>query len=152
MSRRLLLSGFALKEISGEQDKVDDIHLDFGTEDDVCISGVSEAKYSAKLIGGELPYITYLQFRWLKAWSEDKWMSWATDLEAHLEFDDLDGICEDGGLLSLVEGCVEHLHGICMKLLGEARPFERKAAHGVSAPPSTSSNQTHLIDNCPTAC
>ena len=47
-----------------------------------------------------------------------------TYLGSHLQLDDLYPVGYDGRLVALVEGRLEHLDGIGMELVGEARPFE----------------------------
>ncbi len=47
-----------------------------------------------------------------------------TYLSAHLQLYYLNPICYDRGLVALVEGRLEHLDGIGVELVGEARPFE----------------------------
>ena len=47
-----------------------------------------------------------------------------TDLSTHLELDHLDLVGYDGRLVALVEGGIEHLDGIGVKLVGKAWPLE----------------------------
>lgn len=47
-----------------------------------------------------------------------------THLSTHLQFNHLDFVCYDRGLVTLVEGRVEHLDGVRMKLVRKARPLK----------------------------
>ena len=47
-----------------------------------------------------------------------------THLRTHLQLNDLNPICYDRGLVTLVEGGLEHLDGICVELIRETRPFK----------------------------
>lgn len=49
------------------------------------------------------------------------------DLSAHRELDDLYLVRDDPGLVALVEGGVEHLGSIDVKLVGEPRPAKVEA-------------------------
>jgi len=73
------------------------------------ISGISQPEYSSELIRGELSDISNLQL-----WGHS----------AHLQLDHLDFICYDWGFIAFIKGSIEHLNGICMKLIGKAGPFE----------------------------
>ena len=39
------------------------------------------------------------------------------DLSSHLELYDLDFVCNNGGFVALVEGCIEHLDCIVVELV-----------------------------------
>lgn len=48
------------------------------------------------------------------------------DLGAHLKLDDFYPVCDDWGLVAFVEGSIEHLDCIVVKLVRETRPVEGK--------------------------
>ena len=53
-----------------------------------------------------------------------------THLGAHLQLDDFYPVRYDGRLVAFVKGRLEHLDSICVKLVGEAWPFEREGHRG----------------------
>ena len=98
-------------------------HLHFGAEDDMCVPAVCEAKYATELLHRELADVSDLELwrlgrfargvrRWIKRRAAEE-----TDLGAHLELNHLDLVCYDGWLGALVEGRVEHLDRVGMKLV-----------------------------------
>ena len=88
---------------------IEGICLDLGLENKVGVAGVCEAKYSAELVDSKVADVANLELG---------------GLSAHLELNYLDLVRNNGGLCALVEGGVEHLNGIVVKLVGEARPVE----------------------------
>ena len=77
-------------------------HLYFRPQHNMCIPCIRETKYPSKLVHGQLANIPNLQLRRLRA---------------HLELNNLDLVCYDRGLGALVEGGVEHLDRVGMKLV-----------------------------------
>lgn len=107
--------------------KMDRTYLYFGFEDEVSVAGIRQTEYASKLIHGEIANIPNFEFGRLMhgEWDEyDDGQRAKTDLGAHLQLDDLDLVCDDGRFVALVERVVEHLNGIGVKLVGEARPLK----------------------------
>lgn len=44
----------------------------------------------------------------------------------HFKFDNLDSVRYDGRLIAFIEGSIEHLDGIVVKLVRKPRPVERE--------------------------
>lgn len=84
-------------------------YLDFCAQDNMCIPFIRQPKDPTKLVHCQFADISDLEFWWLRA---------------HLQLNNLDPVCYDGRLVTLVEGGIEHLYGIGVKLVGKARPFE----------------------------
>jgi len=100
-------------------------HLHFGLEYDMCISCLSNPKYAAKVIRGQVANIPNFEFwRLSVVMSRDLRQLGNTHLSAHLELNDFYLVSDDGRLVALVEGIIEHLDGIGVKLVGKAWPFE----------------------------
>lgn len=53
-----------------------------------------------------------------------------TYLLAHFELDDFNTVCDDGRLVSLVKGGVEHLASIAVETLAEPGPLKVEAVGG----------------------
>lgn len=81
---------------------VEGVSLDFGFQHEIGIPGVGKTKYSPELINCEVADVADLEFWWLST---------------HLELDDLYLVSDDGGLVALVEGSVEHLDCIVVELV-----------------------------------
>lgn len=47
-----------------------------------------------------------------------------THLRSHFKFYDFNLVSDDWRFVTLVEGVIEHLDSICVKLVGKAWPFE----------------------------
>jgi hypothetical protein len=119
-------------------------HLHFGPQNEVRITRIGKTKYSAKLFHGEVANITNFELRRLShdrtryggekggvdEHVEQRRGCSHTHLSAHLQFYDLNLVCDDWRFGALVEGCVEHFDSVGMELVGEAGPLERKGHCG----------------------
>ena len=110
------------------RDDVRGTHLDLGPQHNVRIPSICQAKNPSELVHRQLADVANLQLWGLPydtlLRSRPKGLLRETYLCAHLQFHNLDPIRYDWRLVALVEGRLEHLDGIGVKLVGEARPFE----------------------------
>lgn len=85
------------------------ICLHFGLEHYMCISCIGKAKYASKVVHCQVTDIPNFEF-------------WR--LCPHLELYDFYLVSDDWRFVALVKGVIEHLDSVCVKLVGEAWPFE----------------------------
>jgi hypothetical protein len=84
-------------------------YLNLGLEHEMRITGISQSKNASKLIDSQIADIPDFEL-------------WR--LGAHLQFDDLDLICNDGGFATFIESIIEHVNCIGVELGAEAGPFK----------------------------
>jgi len=84
-------------------------YLDLCLEHEMRIASISQSKNAPKLIDSQIADIPDLEL-------------WR--LGAHLQFDDLDLVCNDGGFATLIESIIEHVNCVGVELGAEARPFK----------------------------